>query len=335
MKNFVYCPIWSTPAIEIPSHDYDGKSIDSPRAGGKYTISGTAESMLKSKDVDLKRRLTTWLIEQRELGVELPEISSITINDAKNSRNISTFQRSVETLKYFSRKSKIIGTSVDFHLEINEHFQDPLTQDQKTYFELLASSESVDEIELNFLINYLDGRGFVEHQGRNNRIQSCVVTVDGYKYLAEMEETYTQSSKAFIAMWFDPEMQDARERIKEAVELAGYEPILIDEKEHINRIDDEIVSEIKRCRFLIADFTHGNCGVRGGVYYEAGFAHGFGIPVIFTCSEAKMPELHFDTRQYNHLIWKNVDELRDNLVNRITAVIGDGPLMRLNLISSK
>ena len=36
--------------------------------------------------------------------------------------------------------------------------------------------------------------------------------------------------------------------------------------EHINRIGDEIISQIRRSKFLIADFT----GHRGGVYFEAG-----------------------------------------------------------------
>ncbi len=37
-------------------------------------------------------------------------------------------------------------------------------------------------------------------------------------------------------------------------------------------------------RFMIADFT----GHRGGVYFEAGFAHGLGIPVIWTCREDQL-----------------------------------------------
>ena len=41
-----------------------------------------------------------------------------------------------------------------------------------------------------------------------------------------------------------------------------------------NKIDDEIVAEIRRSKFIIADFSHGSDGARGGVYFEAGFAHG-------------------------------------------------------------
>jgi hypothetical protein len=42
---------------------------------------------------------------------------------------------------------------------------------------------------------------------------------------------------------------------------------------------------------LVADFT----GQRGGVYWEAGFAQGLGIPVIRTCKSDELWKLHFDT----------------------------------------
>ena len=108
----------------------------------------------------------------------------------------------------------------------------------------------------------------------------------------------------------------------------GYEPLRIDRKEHINKIDDEIIAEIRRSRFLVADFTQGESGARGGVYYEAGFAHGLNIPVIFTCQENAIGKVHFDTRQYNHITWKTPEELQARLAQRISATIGDGPLKK-------
>ena len=135
-----------------------------------------------------------------------------------------------------------------------------------------------------------------------------------------------KSEQAFIAMWFDKEMDDAfKQGLKAGVEQAGYTAHRIDMKPHNNKIDDEIIAEIRRSRFLVADFTHGTDGPRGGVYYEAGFAHVLGIPVIFTCHEDKLDEVHFDTRQYNHIVWKTHKDLREQLTHRICATIGDGP----------
>ena len=129
-------------------------------------------------------------------------------------------------------------------------------------------------------------------------------------------------------MWFDDSMKDAYENgIKLGIEDAGYNPLPINRKEHINKIDDEIIAEIRRSRFVVADFTHGDTGARGGVYYEAGFAHGLNIPVIFTCRKDVLEDIHFDTRQYNHIPWEpeKLVEFRKALADRISAVIGDGP----------
>ncbi|HUN96136.1 MAG TPA: hypothetical protein VMU69_07850 [Bradyrhizobium sp.] len=103
----------------------------------------------------------------------------------------------------------------------------------------------------------------------------------------------------------------------------------IDKKEHGNKIDDEIIAEIRRSRFIVADFTCALIGkskfreavARGGVYYEAGFAQGLGIPVIWTCRADCIDYVHFDTRQYPHIVWSETTELRSKLTNRIRAII--------------
>ena len=64
---------------------------------------------------------------------------------------------------------------------------------------------------------------------------------------------------------------------------------------------------------LVADFTQGETGPHGGVYYEAGFAHGLNIPMVFTCRKDTLKNIHFDTRQYPHIVWETLEELRDGL----------------------
>jgi len=117
------------------------------------------------------------------------------------------------------------------------------------------------------------------------------------------------------------------EGFEPGIKKTGYEPVRIDQKQHVNKIDDEIIAEIRRARFVVADFTQDETGARGGVYYEAGFAHGLGISVIFTCREDWLKKIHFDIRQYNCIRWKDNDleKLQKDLANRITAILGDGP----------
>ena len=106
---------------------------------------------------------------------------------------------------------------------------------------------------------------------------------------------------------------------------AGYKAMRIDRKEHNDKIDDQIIAEIRRSRFVVADFTQGKEGARGGVYFEAGFAKGLGIDVIFTCRQDLQGVIHFDTRQYNHIFWQEPLDLRKKLADRISATVGDGP----------
>ena len=47
--------------------------------------------------------------------------------------------------------------------------------------------------------------------------------------------------------------------------------------------------------------------------------------MIFTCHANMIEELHFDTRQYAHIVWNNAEQLRDQLKKRILARIGAGP----------
>lgn len=57
-------------------------------------------------------------------------------------------------------------------------------------------------------------------------------------------------------MWFDETVNDAFENgLKSGIEETGYRAVRIDRQEHNNRIDDEIIAEIRRSRFVAADFT--------------------------------------------------------------------------------
>ena len=102
---------------------------------------------------------------------------------------------------------------------------------------------------------------------------------------------------------------------------AGYDPVRVDRVEHTNRIDDEIIAHIRAASFVVTDFT----GHRGGVYFEAGFALGLNLPVIWTCQKDDMKDLHFDIRQYNTIDWETPEDLALRLQRRIEATVGKGP----------
>jgi nucleoside 2-deoxyribosyltransferase len=78
------------------------------------------------------------------------------------------------------------------------------------------------------------------------------------------------------------------------------------------------VAEIKNSLFLVADVTE----QKQGVYFEAGYAIGLEIPVIWSVKKDELEKVHFDTRQYNHIVWESEKDLKEQLYNFICAIIG-------------
>ena len=145
------------------------------------------------------------------------------------------------------------------------------------------------------------------------------LTPMGWQRLRDLAATTGRdSNRTFVAMSFDPGLQAAwTDGIRPALEEVGYVPVRIDQTHAGDKIDDRIIAEIRRSGLVVADFT----GHRGGVYFEVGLAMGLGIPVVWTCERKDHEGTHFDTRQYQHLLWDTSEDLRQQLVNHIAARI--------------
>ncbi|MBM3933618.1 MAG: hypothetical protein FJ319_04855 [SAR202 cluster bacterium] len=144
------------------------------------------------------------------------------------------------------------------------------------------------------------------------------LTPDGWKRAKEIAKLQGDSDQAFVAMWFHDSVSQAwTDGIKVALEATEYKPLRIDQVQHNDKIDDRIVAEIRRSSLLVADVT----GQRPGVYFEAGFAKGLNMDVIWTCRETDIGTVHFDTRQFNHIVWREPTDLKLQLADRIAATI--------------
>jgi hypothetical protein len=176
-----------------------------------------------------------------------------------------------------------------------------------------------DEVE--FLTDALGKRGYLDV-----KTSAAKLTVKGWERLEEIKRTGRQSGLAFVAMWFDESVRALYDDgIEPAIRTAGYEPIRIDRHEHLNRIDDEIIGQMRRARFMVADFT----GQRAGVYFEAGFMQGLGRNVIWMCKKEELTEhkIHFDVRQYRFIDWSDAEDARNRLLHSILANEGEGPFL--------
>lgn len=186
------------------------------------------------------------------------------------------------------------------------------------------------EEECRFWIHSLRDQGLVElggdlavhaQPGPQGIDGTYRLTAKGWRKARELDLQGPSGMTAFVAMSFHADLRAAyTEAIEPAVREAGFEPLRIDMVEHVDRIDERIMVELAACRFVIADFSQH----RPGVYFEAGYAAGRGIPVIWTCHENYSDSLHFDTRQFNHIVWNNHADLHRRLVTRIEFLIGQG-----------
>jgi nucleoside 2-deoxyribosyltransferase len=184
-----------------------------------------------------------------------------------------------------------------------------------TQEDLIGISYSHDAKEASILVHYLHDEGWLDRRASG----ICRVTPRGHIAADELRSHRAKSSQGFVAMWFATEMKPIYDDgLSIGIGNAGYKSMRVDQKEHANKIDDEI----RRSAFVVADFT----GHRGGVYFEAGFAMGLGLPVIWTCRKDHISDLHFDIRQYNCIDWSEADELATRLQQRVEAMLGHGPL---------
>jgi hypothetical protein len=193
----------------------------------------------------------------------------------------------------------------------------------------LARAWIKDAVEFDYVLNrvLMADKGFLEPVVPE--FDPFRITPEGWAFLLTLGQSDSNSSTVFIAMWFDPTMDQVwTEGLYKGVADAGYNPVRIDKHQHNNRIDDEIIVKIKESKFLVADFTDDGRGGRGGVYFEAGYAVGLGKPVIWVVEAAQLDKIHFDTRQYSFIRWDrgNLPDLRNDLRLRIEATIGKGPL---------
>ena len=163
---------------------------------------------------------------------------------------------------------------------------------------------------------------------------TVVLTPAGWARVQELIEAGPSANNpVFVAMSFgDAETKASmdlvyEEGLRRGIKRAGYKVDRVDQIEHNEWIMDQVMAGIRGAPFVVADFT----GHRNGVYFEAGFAKGLGIPVICTCRDGELDKAHFDTRQLNHIVWKTPTELSERLYNRIIGTIGAGPFKELLL----
>jgi hypothetical protein len=283
---------------------------------GEFEIDQRTLRLAQGKSIDPKDiTMLSWITRYYSIYFDEQKIITweyIKVLNAKGDDKIQ-IPKTIEEkiyyiLKYLRHKSKYPGDEVN----INPQIDYPIG---------FTSGEK----EFNYYMSHLTELNYI-----HGNYPDLILTVNGWKYLSDLEKVNLDSNTCFVAMCFKNEYDNLyKDAIYPAIKKAKYKPIRLKEEneekpDSDTKIDDRIIAEIKKARFVVADFSE----QKQNVYYEAGFAKGLGIKVIHCCKQDELDknELHFDTRNYLHLPWEEdeYNDFEDRLYNHIIAEIGEG-----------
>lgn len=197
MNTYGLDPIWGTPARvgDVFEKTEDGLScqrVGSPRCGGYYSILESSNfevtDMIESSSFNNreKARLTSWLVEQRQLGNESPKITIDVIKLVKQRKDMSIEDRADAILKTIKSRTHSLDESFTYNpMNLTERFNmlnmpremidisewdEIYSEEQVNYFNLLSSSECVDDNDLNDLLTYLIDLEWIKYINDMNTI---------------------------------------------------------------------------------------------------------------------------------------------------------------------
>jgi nucleoside 2-deoxyribosyltransferase len=300
------CPICRIESKRVVSRSLGGWLEVRCERCGTYQISFTAKAVAEHKEPDY--RLSAWLKSHSDPS-NPPKLDSDSLAKIPQGLpNYGVAAKQLLLMRALEKRTEFAGMKV----HIIQDFDFPL-----------AWCSSIEE--LNYIIRALNGRDLLAldkvGDPRDSFSLDITITPRGWDYLDSSAKVSPIKDQAFVAMAFATSLRPAWELgIREALTRAGYKAYRVDADEHLERIDAKLITEIKNSRFVVADVTL----QRPGVYFEAGFALGLGLPVVWSVRRDDLLNVHFDTRQYNHVVWETEEDLADQLYFRVMATIGRG-----------
>ena len=292
---------------------------------GPVFITEEAEELIKSDEIDNEQILLMSMYLRSQFEIHLRQQKYNLINTEK-------IKEIVNTLRKFDAIEQMERALLNLNA-MNKHVGDEIKINYKTDYPYYYCSNPQ---EMGGLFDLLNENNYIKQE---NRGQVITILSKGYQFIRELKERHTNFKQCFVAMWFIPEMNEIFTKvIRPAIEFkeegekeAKFKAVKADTEEYATDINDWIISEIRRSRFMVCDLT----GYRGGVYFEAGFAYGLGLPVIYTCRKDWCESLkdengkiiregvHFDLNHQNRIEWEqnDLEGFQRRLTNRIKAII--------------
>ncbi len=312
-QQLVNCPLCDLPTIE------DVKIRRSPTGNGSYEVQcprcgeyGISEYFIIAMDVKAKMIENSYAMsglarECFEFNKKHPVFwkdgfeEYLAKQDVPEKYDIEA--KAKKLLQYLKEKSKYYGDKTRI-----------------TYIKDYPLAYAINANEFISLIELLEDSSLANLKGKDNVGVSIALSQKGWDVVGKLASQNLESTKAFIAMWVNTEMEETSLiKIQEAIRETGFQPMYIAQENFSETIMDKALKEIKESRFLIVDLTGG----RNSVFFEAGFARGLGIDTIYIYRENSDEQLPADfyVKHYKCYKYKDLDKLKEVLIDAIGSRI--------------
>ena len=323
MENRTPCPVCRAPNVSHAGAGSNTSEIHCPRCG-RFQIQTLAETQLmNSPPAFPPQHLLSGLC--RNTGEILGEKLLITVDLFKSwteldkaakvavPRDTDVTVKGDYLLRYLRRRSKTLADTVAFS---------PTE---------LAVGFCANKNELLFCLRYLADKGLIEEDaaGAGPRKGQPGGGTLAYRLTpagwATLDTAAARPAQPVAAVSFSLDKEGDTvwtQGLSAGIQSAGYTAVRIDSREHLNKVTDELVVDLRRTSIAVIDLT----GQTPLAFFEAGLALGLGKPVFWTCeeTEARDKKLFIETRQYVVTTWTRdkLDDFARRLTQRIEATLG-------------
>lgn len=258
-----------------------------------YILSGLARELYESG-----QKMPVFMIKNIEETLKHPLIP-----------NVESIEEKIQKfLQHLRRKTKYFGDEIDLG-------------DIETVVPL-AYAKNSKELESFFALMVkkdLAKIGITKYDG-GVRLVKITLNENGWNITNSLEKKNKESNRGFIAIWFNNSMNESMSAIEKAIDESGFRSVCIKNEQFPETIMEKALGEIRKSRFIVVDLT----GERVDVAFEAGFAFGLGIEIIYVYSKEKYKDdlpKGFYARHFQCHGYGNKEELKEIVKNTISARI--------------
>jgi hypothetical protein len=322
------CPVCNWELQSPPISDSAFIKYSCPRCGVFFLTIEACEDLPAILHTDKQRSFLSYTIRRAKSSKQAPRYVSEQIERILRNMVLPSAHEQIDNLIRWMGET-IEGPGASTQLNFRDHGAIAGSLLKQESFRFVLSEM--------FNAGLLDGRfapwTFKKPDGGNTTQTEgqAVVTLSllGWNRFEELKRGSASGNNAFMAMQYGDAQLDGivDDQFRTAISDTGFTLRRLDDHPRAGLIDDRLRVEIRACRFLIADLSHGN----RGAHWEAGYAEGLGKPVIYTCridvfnDPNHQHHPHFDTNHHLTVVWDptSIEDSCEQLKATIRATMPD------------